>query len=80
MLLHGASDWKLLVDFERHKIMFPPEIYSTDERPDVIIWSASLRKIILIELTCPAEEGIQAASERKLRRYETLKSILCLKG
>ena len=57
-LLDGASDWEMLVDFERAPIVFPPEIYSTSERPDIIIWSKALRKLILIELTCPAEEGI----------------------
>jgi hypothetical protein len=33
-------------------------VLATLQRPDIIIWSPSLRKVILIELTCPAEEGI----------------------
>ena len=52
--------------------MFPPEIYATTERPGIMIWSVSVKKIFLIELTCPAEEGIQAARERKLGRYQGL--------
>ena len=42
-----------------------------------MIWSVALKKGIMkgimIELTCPAEEGIEAARERKLGRYSQLK-------
>ena len=58
-LLHAARDWKLLVDFDHAKILFPPEICATNERPDIIIWSTSARHVSMIELTCPAEEGIR---------------------
>ena len=52
--------------------MFRPEIYGTPARPDIIIWSYASRRVILIELTCPAEEGIQAAKTRTLKRYAPL--------
>ena len=68
-LLDGAKDWKLKVDYDGNNYVFPPEIYSTNERPDILIWSAVLRKAILIELTCPAEEGILAAQARKEAKY-----------
>ena len=68
-LLGSANDWKLLVDFDQMKILFPAHITSTDQRPDIILWSDSLRRVILVELTCPAEEGIEAASIRKSARY-----------
>jgi hypothetical protein len=71
-LLIGAQDWELLVDFDHKKIVFPTIIYSTSKRPDIIIWSLSLRKVILIELTCPAEEGIENARVRKEARYQTM--------
>ena len=71
-LLDGASDWKILVDYDHRNVVFPPEIYATIERPDIIIWSLSVKKVFLIELTCPAEKGIQAARERKLDRYNGL--------
>ena len=45
-LLDTAQDWKLLVDFERQKLVFPPEIYGTSERPDIVIWSVSTRTVI----------------------------------
>ena len=71
-LLDGANDWQLLVDYDNARIVFPPEIYSTSERPDIIIWSKTKRVVLMIELTCPAEEGISAAVDRKKNRYDDL--------
>ena len=72
-LLSGSTDWKLLVDYSDRPIVFPPEILATSQRPDIVIWSIALKKVVMIELTCPAEEGIEAARERKLGRYTQLK-------
>jgi len=58
-LISGTNDWKLLVDLPGSNYVFPPEILATLERPDIVIWSAKLHKVYLIELTCPAEENIQ---------------------
>jgi len=69
--LSKATDWNLLVDLPGHNYIFPPEIYSTSERPDIVIWSISLHRAYLIELTCPAEEGIQAAAVRKNKQTYT---------
>ena len=71
-LLDYANDWKILVDFDSKPITFPPVICATSERPDVIIWSPLSRTVILLELTCPAEEGIAAAQLRKECRYADL--------
>ena len=38
-----------------------------------MLWSVALKKVVMVELTCPAEEGIEAAVERKLGRYTQLK-------
>ena len=72
-LLSGSTDWKLLVDYFDRPIVLPPEILATSQRPDIVIWSVALKKDVMIELTCPAEEGIEAARERKLGRYTQLK-------
>ena len=68
-LLGSASDWKLLVDFRHKPYLFPPHIFATTERPDILIYSNSLRVVIFGELTCPAEEGIAEASLYKQSRY-----------
>ena len=71
-LLDGVNDWKLQADYKDCQAGFPPVFYSTSERPDIVIWSASARLVILIELTVPAEEGIVAAQLRKQARYQAL--------
>ena len=71
-LLQGVSDWKLQIDYEKSKASFPVEILSTSQRPDVVIFSMSRKKVFIIELTCPAEEGIKAAQLRKEGRYAPL--------
>jgi hypothetical protein len=50
-----------LVDLRDSKYIFPPEIFATLERPEIGIWLGKLRKVLLIELTCPSEENIQVA-------------------
>ena len=71
-MLDYANDWKMLVDFDSARIVFPPIICSTAERPDVVLWSSLTRTVVLLELTCPAEEGIEAAQVRKEERYRHL--------
>ena len=71
-LSDSANDWKLLIDYDQENIVFPPEIYGTPERPDITLWCYAARKVILIELTCPSEEGIHAAKTRKLKKYSKL--------
>jgi len=71
-LLSNTNDWKLLVDLPDSNYIFPPEIYATSERPDIVIWSNKTKRVILIELTCPAEEGIEAAKIRKQGKYQML--------
>ncbi len=73
-LLKGATDWQLLIDYDRSPILFPPEILPTPLHPDIIIWSTTRSQIIIFELTCGAEEGIPAAVIRKKARYRELVS------
>jgi hypothetical protein len=72
-LLSEANDWQILVDLE-HKLVFPPEIFSTNQRPDIVIWSINAKKVLLVELTVPCDENIEAAQTRKTGRYTQLSS------
>ena len=50
--------------------MFPsPQIFATLERPDIVIQSGKLRKVLLIELICSSKENIKVAQLRKQTRY-----------
>ena len=79
-LLSTANDWELSVDIN-HSLSFPPctGIY-TSQRPDVIIYSKSTKRLIWGELTCPIEENVLEAQTRKERRYAQLEVNLRQKG
>ncbi|KAK0153977.1 hypothetical protein N1851_003944 [Merluccius polli] len=53
-LLTPGCDWNLRVDLDR-QLKFPPEITTTSLRPDIILWSPSVKAVILAELTVPWE-------------------------
>ena len=49
-------------------------------RPDITIFSNSLRKVILIELTCPCEENMESWHSTKINKNSALKTIIESKG
>ena len=51
------------------QLKFPPEITTTSLRPEIILWSPSVKSVILAELTVPWEGGMEAAFERKKEKY-----------
>ena len=58
-ILHQASDRILLGNLDG-SFSFPPHIAFTELRPDITIFSNKLKRVILIELTCPCEENMEA--------------------
>ena len=51
-----------------------PAICNTNLRPDIVLWFPLSRTVILLELTCCAEEGTENAHIRKEARYAELMS------
>ena len=74
-ILHYASDRVLLADLNSN-YCFPIHIAFTQLRPDITIFSNSLRKVILIELTCPCEENIRSWHSTKINKYLVLKTVI----
>ena len=74
-IFHQASDWVLLGDLDG-SFSFPPHIAFTELRPDIIIFSNNLKRVILIELTCPCEENMEAWHNAKVNKYMPLKSVI----
>jgi len=72
-LVLAASDWKMQIDYTKNPAPFPVHICVTDKRPDIVIYSNSSNTVILIELTCPAEENICDAQRRKEAKYTPLR-------
>ena len=74
-VLRCAHDWQFLFDVGTGYSIFPINIAVTRQRPDIVIFSQSLRVVILIELTVPLEDRIAAASTRKTDHYSALLAI-----
>ncbi|MGH0149973.1 UNVERIFIED_CONTAM: hypothetical protein FKN15_024531 [Acipenser sinensis] len=54
------------------RLIFPPEIATTNLRPDIFLWSGSARLVHLVELTVPWEDAVDEADERKKLWYAQL--------
>ena len=72
-ILGMATDWKIQIDYTKNPVPFPVHICVTDKRPDIVLYSISSKTVILIELTCPAEENNRDAQLRKEVKYTPLK-------
>ncbi|XP_041649202.1 transient receptor potential cation channel subfamily M member 4-like [Cheilinus undulatus] len=72
-LLATGKEWEMRVDL-RKQLVFPPEITLTTPRPDVLMWSGTAKRVLIVKLTVPWEEGIPAAHELKRTKYSALAS------
>ena len=72
-LLSGANDWQVSADLGSI-LSFPQHIVFTLSRPDIVLWSEAVKKVVLVELTVPWEENVEEAYERKKARYEDLRA------
>ena len=77
-LLSGASTWEMRVDLNKRLVF--PDVVHTNLRPDIVLWSVKGKKIILIELTVPWEEGCGEAHERKMSKYQGLLELFRAKN
>ena len=58
-VLHHIRDWLFMSDLDSGFI-FPGHIAIKSLRPDLIVFSNSVKRIIIIELTCPCEENMES--------------------
>lgn len=70
-LLSLGGEWQLAAYLNR-QLKFPPEITASSLCPDIVLWSVPAREVIMVELTVPLEEEMEAAYERKKQRYAEL--------
>ncbi|CAH1264057.1 Hypp2833 [Branchiostoma lanceolatum] len=75
----NKGQWKMSVDLDT-RLCFPRHICETTLRPDLVLWSEEAKAVIIVELTVPWEENIQAAFERKKLKYLNLKEQCEMKG
>ena len=67
-ILHHASDWVLSADLNSN-YCFPVYIAFTQLRNTITIFSNSLRKVILLELTCSCEENMESWHGAKIKNH-----------
>ena len=74
-VLHLSDDWIVIADISSD-FVFPIHIALTSLRPDLVIYSNKLKRVILIELTCPCEENMESWHSAKISRYSSLVKII----
>ena len=70
-ILRPSREWQMSMDLGK-QLVFLREITTTTLRPDIVIWSAVERRVLIFELTIPWEEDMTAAQERKHLKYSEL--------
>ena len=70
-VLAPGKDWSMRADLHK-QLRFPFDITITTLRPDMVLWSTTEKRVLLVELTVPWEQNIQEAYERKKARYADL--------
>ena len=62
----------IVYDEDQRQRNFPSHIVSTTSRPDVVIFSNQLKKVMIMELTCGNEENFSDQKSYKTRKYQQL--------
>ena len=70
-LLHAAPKWKIFYDFQGSPTV-PSFLTVTTLRPDIVLYSCSIKAVIIIELTCPCEENMPYWHDKKRENYHSL--------
>lgn len=76
-ILQNTHDWQILYDYDGSSYVFPPHIATTALRPDIVIYSDSIKTVVVLELTVPAEENVQRRHQQKRHKYESLLMDAC---
>ena len=58
----------------------PPDVLVTAEKPDIVILHRLIKHLVVIELTCPWEENLEDARQRKSNKYAPLIADIEQKG
>ena len=67
------EEYQLLADLPQFQpYVFPPHIATTDQRPDIIVWSSTTQEVWVIELTVCFETRYEDAHTLKTNRYTDL--------
>ena len=73
-ILNEANDWDIFVDLPGHQenYVFPSHICVTSLRPDLLLVSETLKRVLIVELTIPAPNNVLDAHHRNSSKYSAL--------
>ena len=71
IILHLSNVWKMVADLTE-SYMFPGHIAVSALHPDIVIYSNTSKRVIIVELTCPCEENMESWHSTKLLKYSGL--------
>ena len=67
------EDYQLMAELPQFQpYVFPPNIATTDQRPDIVVWSSTAQEVWVIELTVCFETRYEDAHTLKSNRYADL--------
>ena len=70
---HLPESYKVTADLPRYQpYVFPLHIATTDQRPDIVVWSDTVQEVWVIELTVCFETRYEEAHNLKVNRYADL--------
>ena len=75
-ILHLALEWILLLADVKGDYLFPFQLARTELRPDILLFSKSSKRAVLLELTCPCEENMENCHSQQLYEYTPLAKVL----
>ncbi|XP_057310604.1 uncharacterized protein LOC130648569 [Hydractinia symbiolongicarpus] len=78
-ILHLAKDWKIVADTHSNYV-FPSHIAISELKPDLVLYSNDLKRVIIVELTCPCEENMNAWHSTKVAKYSCLMNVIMVNG
>ena len=79
-ILGGTTGWNMEVDLGKRASLVFPDVVQTTLSPDIVLWSKTRKKLIVIELTVPWETRCEVAYERKKAKYTELLDLCKEKG
>ncbi|XP_057294713.1 uncharacterized protein LOC130623257 [Hydractinia symbiolongicarpus] len=78
-ILYLTNDWIVVADTSPN-FVFPGHIAVTQLRPDIVIFSNKLNRVVIIELTCPCEENANYWHSTKVTKYSCLVNVILSSG
>ena len=77
-----AKDWVMLDDLGEKHLIMPTEVthVATSLRSDIFLYSLSAKRAVILELTCPNEDGFEISKKLKEDRYINLQKQIIANG